>query len=1026
MEWMISSSALILIFMALRRILRGRITARLQYALWVLVLVRLVLPVQLSESPLSVLRVTRQPEIRSVMEAAREPIRVERQIVIPDRESGEKTVMNETTFLAEQENINHFYTPAELALAIWKWGCVLLVSFIFASNLHFLRKLVRNRRKFETGETELPVYISSQVGTPCLAGLFRPAIYLPEQPMEPEALRHVLAHEMTHYRHRDHMVSVFRCAALALHWYNPLVWWAARASREDGELACDEGTVARLGEEERIAYGRTLLEMTCVRPGNDIMLTATTMYTGKKSLRERIKRIARHPKTTTAALCVLHLAVAFAFGCTFTGGGETEPVLSSEEVIQRLEKSEEMEETLVLIAGASRKDGIGVYKRTDYGRKGWGHDLSDDQIQSLEKIFSQYQWSRETEVAAITESDRWMELSFGVSPDADWRVRLECGVQDQELVFLSFYDLEDGTVTDARENLIFRAVPGKDGTSSLYQEMGHLFRGQTEERNKNSEKTILSEHRPLVEQTEDSLALIGQLQEHIARTKSGGEGSLRMVKDGQAYVLELDDAQLDMAAEFFARYRWEETGETELQPPSENAMTLVMRYGGQEEMTIQIVTREEESVWVELVCQSPSGTENPEIRHFRALEMDENTYPLFHSLMHVFQAQELAQQQRGSGSGTEGENAGFLAQVQKVMETNDGAMFYYPGGGGVNLRQILTEQDFPAVMAVLEQYHWLTDFQEGGRNEGGIELIFSDGTMLAFSPDYESASLLLPGQEQWVGWQSRFAENTNQRLYPAMDDLWQELLLREYDERKGSQISEMLYESIMGMKEDCVFTSIFGSEEGAVALNEVERRFCAEMMRSYGWIVADAPEELQTTRREGFRLEGNGCTIRYFGERDLIEYSRDGESRYFWGVSTGFTAFSLYSRMDMAFGRISEGGGAYPMEGMDGQEAAQALARQLPEILESCYGKAAGLKAEDVTVEEARWEPYDHWDTTVTYEIQISLPMEMYQSMNLKETEVQARDGRVILKGHFSMEGANRNFWICSRLEVGGQRLIPQ
>ncbi len=56
-------------------------------------------------------------------------------------------------------------------------------------------------------------------------------------------LRHVLTHEFTHYRHGDHLWSMLRCLALAVHWWNPLVWLAAELSRRDAELACDEGAL---------------------------------------------------------------------------------------------------------------------------------------------------------------------------------------------------------------------------------------------------------------------------------------------------------------------------------------------------------------------------------------------------------------------------------------------------------------------------------------------------------------------------------------------------------------------------------------------------------------------------------------------------------------------------------------------------------------------------------------------------------------------------------------------------------------
>lgn len=55
--WVISSSLLILFTILLRRLLRGRITPGLQYGLWLLVLVRLLVPGNVVSSPVSVAQV---------------------------------------------------------------------------------------------------------------------------------------------------------------------------------------------------------------------------------------------------------------------------------------------------------------------------------------------------------------------------------------------------------------------------------------------------------------------------------------------------------------------------------------------------------------------------------------------------------------------------------------------------------------------------------------------------------------------------------------------------------------------------------------------------------------------------------------------------------------------------------------------------------------------------------------------------------------------------------------------------------
>ena len=165
----------------------------------------------------------------------------------------------------------------------------------------------------------MPVYVTEAVDTPCLFGLVRPAVYLtPGAAGDDVTRQHSVAHELTHLRHGDHVWSLLRCVCLAVHWYDPLVWWAAVLSRRDAELACDDATIRRLGEEQRAAYGRTLVRMTCRRPGN-LLVTATTMTDGAGGIRERIRCIAKRPRTTVYTAVVLVLVVAAAAGCAFTG-----------------------------------------------------------------------------------------------------------------------------------------------------------------------------------------------------------------------------------------------------------------------------------------------------------------------------------------------------------------------------------------------------------------------------------------------------------------------------------------------------------------------------------------------------------------------------------------------------------------------------------------------------------------------------------------------------------------------------------
>ena len=140
--------------------------------------------------------------------------------------------------------------------AAWLIGAVAVGFWFILQNIWLYVKLRKTRQPVERADCRLPVYLSSYVSSPCIFGL-RPAIYIrPDNLTCGQALRYILAHEETHYRHGDHLWSYLRCACLALHWFNPLVWWAAILSRRDCEIACDESTLNRIGDGHRKAYGK--------------------------------------------------------------------------------------------------------------------------------------------------------------------------------------------------------------------------------------------------------------------------------------------------------------------------------------------------------------------------------------------------------------------------------------------------------------------------------------------------------------------------------------------------------------------------------------------------------------------------------------------------------------------------------------------------------------------------------------------------------------------------------------------------
>lgn len=334
MNWIISSSVLILIIITIRHFLKGKMSLCLQYGLWLIVAVRLLIPFSIGEAVTSVstwldlvrdrqavqeiVDFTQAPMQSMTYEDAYESVANDYREIGINIENLPEHVLNGTIENEVQDKMYSGYSPVEIASFLWKFGMVIVGVWFLYSNIQFSMKLRKDRCVYDKiGSVE--VYRTNLVDTPCLYGLFTPAIYITDEVMEDEKrLHHVLEHEMTHYRHGDYIWALLRVVCLAIHWYNPLVWCAALLSRRDAELACDEATMKRLGEEERAAYGRTLIGLTCEkRPA--VLITATTMTGSKRSIKERIKLIAQKPKMAVITLVVVVVLIITAIGWTFAG-----------------------------------------------------------------------------------------------------------------------------------------------------------------------------------------------------------------------------------------------------------------------------------------------------------------------------------------------------------------------------------------------------------------------------------------------------------------------------------------------------------------------------------------------------------------------------------------------------------------------------------------------------------------------------------------------------------------------------------
>lgn len=235
LELLISSTVLILALTALRFFLRGKLNPRLQYALWLLAALRLLLPVSLVRSPVSVMNAV--PDVPAAVQRLTAP--ENRRAPQTDNTQSPVQTASETETAPTEAQMQQ--TGSTILKLVWLTGAAAMALAVLAQNLLFLRRLKRIRRPFACPESPVPVWVASGLPSPCLAGLFRPEIYLtPEAAQNPETRQFVLRHELAHYHARDQLWSLLRLICQCLYWFDPFVWLAAALSRRDCELACDE------------------------------------------------------------------------------------------------------------------------------------------------------------------------------------------------------------------------------------------------------------------------------------------------------------------------------------------------------------------------------------------------------------------------------------------------------------------------------------------------------------------------------------------------------------------------------------------------------------------------------------------------------------------------------------------------------------------------------------------------------------------------------------------------------------------
>ncbi|MCM1179504.1 MAG: M56 family metallopeptidase [Clostridium sp.] len=205
--------------------------------------------------------------------------------------------------------------PALPAWAVFVWMVGMLATglFLFVRNLCFWRNLRSNREIYGRKQGMRVYFVDKRIGS-CLAGVWNPDIYISRLAEgSDEWCGWIVKHEISHYEALDHWFGMLRMLALAIQWFNPLVWYGAILSIEDLEIACDYRVTGKADQAEQVEYGECLVAMAAGRPVGILNNITAGTSLSRGSLKRRISRLGEGQEKLGGGSLALLLAMAAVF-----------------------------------------------------------------------------------------------------------------------------------------------------------------------------------------------------------------------------------------------------------------------------------------------------------------------------------------------------------------------------------------------------------------------------------------------------------------------------------------------------------------------------------------------------------------------------------------------------------------------------------------------------------------------------------------------------------------------------------------
>lgn len=318
-DWLIETSLMASILvgfiLCIKVLFRNKLTPRWQYMLWIVLMIRLLLPWSPDSSYSIYSLLSYSSSVSEVipknMPATENIVNIESDRKV-ELESNPKMVTKtsepEVEVSSEKQTTFSLY---KLALYVWLAGVIILAAITFLTN----RRLYSYIKKQPdiTDEQVITVFdrckqsmkvkkavslrLAGKIASPTVFSFFRPKVLLSKKHMKvlnEQQLQYVFYHELAHIKRKDVTVNWIMYSLILLNWFNPILWYAYFCMREDQELACDAYALTFIDKEEQIAYGHTII--TLLEHYSYQVPSLANLSRNKRTLKRRIVMIKKFQK----------------------------------------------------------------------------------------------------------------------------------------------------------------------------------------------------------------------------------------------------------------------------------------------------------------------------------------------------------------------------------------------------------------------------------------------------------------------------------------------------------------------------------------------------------------------------------------------------------------------------------------------------------------------------------------------------------------------------------------------------------